>query len=532
MNVVGLIRDAAERYRERVALEEIVVDDHGGTASGRSVCYGELYAQARTLCAALQDAGIDPPARLAVLLDNSIEMVVSEWACLSAGYWWVALNVRSSARELEEILDDSRPAVLIVGARHLELIGNLTMPEGCRLITVGGAGDDWSGLLARAPGDIGARETETGPGPDDGVRIRYTSGTSGTPKGAVLPRRCYDASLEAVGAVLAPLRIDDVVLQVAPMTHASGAMLLPHIAVGARALVCSSFDADCLIEIIANHGVTSVFLVPTMLIRVIERLSSGGDVEKMSTLRTIVYGGASMPVDRLITGLDLLGPVFVQIYGLTESTWPVAALSREDHLRRPHEKEHSWCERLQSCGRPTAVGEVRVVDAGGHDVGVAESGELWVRGRNTMSGYWECSGGCSDAKGLDSEGWMHTGDVGYRNAEGYLVIVDRLHDMIVSGGFNVYPREVEGALSSHPAVLESAVVGRPSEEWGETVHAFVVLRPHHRVSAEELSRHCASQISGYKKPRSVDFVDALPKNASGKILRRELRQRLLSARSC
>jgi len=305
-------------------------------------------------------------------------------------------------------------------------------------------------------------------------------------------------------------------------------MLLPHVAVGARALLCANFDPQTLLETVAHRRITAVFMVPTMLIRVIEQLGSA-DSPTLSTLRTIVYGGASMPVDRLIAGLKMLGPIFVQIYGLTESTWPVAALSRDDHLRRAGESEEQWRERLRSCGRPTEVGEVRIVDAHGAEVATGELGELWVRGRNTMIGYWKGQGvsDTDDAKGLDSDGWMHTGDVGYRNAEGYLVIVDRLHDMIVSGGFNVYPREVEHALSTHPAVLESAVVGRPSEEWGETVHAFVVLRAGCTVSSEELMRHCAQEIAGYKKPRSIDFVDNLPKNAAGKVLRRELRERLV-----
>ena len=234
-----------------------------------------------------------------------------------------------------------------------------------------------------------------------------------------------------------------------------------------------------------------------------------------------------MPVDRLRRGLELLGPIFVQIYGLTESTWPVCALRREDHLRRQGEPESSWVRRLQSCGRATAVGTIRIVGPEGSNASPGQVGEIWVRGRNTMSGYWKLPNhpAVEDMKGLDGEGWMHTGDVGFRDEEGFVTIVDRLHDMIVSGGFNVYPREVESALSSHEAVLEAAVVGRPDAEWGETVHAAVVLRPGRRVTPEDLQRHCAGMLSGYKKPRSIEIVDALPKNPSGKILRREIRAR-------
>lgn len=212
--------------------------------------------------------------------------------------------------------------------------------------------------------------------------------------------------------------------------------------------------------------------------------------------------------------------MFVQIYGLTESTWPVTALLREEHPRREAEGTESWHRRLASCGKPTPVGELRIVDSDGKEVAGGEVGEIHVRGRNTMAGYWNAT---ADVKGLDSAGWMHTGDVGRRDPEGNITIVDRLHDMIVSGGFNVYPREVEDTLSSHPAVLEVAVVGRPDPEWGESVHAFVVLRPGANVAADELVEHCRSTLAGYKKPRGVTFVEALPKNASGKVLRRSLR---------
>ncbi|MFN2425207.1 MAG: class I adenylate-forming enzyme family protein, partial [Candidatus Binatia bacterium] len=354
------------------------------------------------------------------------------------------------------------------------------------------------------------------PGAEDAVRIRYTSGTAGLPKGAVLPRRCYDASVEAVADVIGPLGADDVLAQVAPMTHAAGAMWLPHALAGASALLVDRFDAAAFVELAAQERVTSAFLVPTMLVRFLEAL---GHAPRAMSFRSIVYGGASMPVDRLERGLELLGPVFVQIYGLTESNWPVTALRREEHVvDGPRE---SRMRRLASCGRPTAVGELRIVTAAGREATTGETGEVLVRGRNTMLGYW--GKGERDAKGLDAQGWMHTGDVASRDADGFVTIVDRLHDMIVSGGFNVYPREVEDALSSHAAVLEAAVVGRPDPEWGECVHAVVVLRPGAACGEEELAAHVAGRTAAYKKPRSFEFVTELPKNAAGKVLRRALK---------
>ncbi len=517
------IRRSAERFAERTAL--VVMRGPDGDGRHREVAsinYGDLYADVLRLCSGLHVAGVRPGDRLAVLLDNSIEMVATEWACLLAGYVWVALNTRSSPEELAAILRDSSPAVVVVDEAHCELLEGAPLPAACiRLET--GSGRSYSRFLAA--GDCSEPRRE--PTGEDPVRIRYTSGTAGRPKGAVLARRGYEASVEAVAGVIAPLAADDVLVQAAPMTHAAGAMLLPHAQVGARAVLLDHFEAGSFIDLVAAVKGTAVFLVPTMLVRVLEALE---DPARLASLRTIVYGGAAMPVDRLRRGLDLLGPVFVEIYGLTESTWPVTALRREDHVVAGGEPALE--RRLTSCGRPTSVGELRIVDGRGNDPGPGEAGEIVVRGRNTMLGYWdaemECAatGSSAGGKGLDADGWMHTGDVAWRDADGFVTIVDRLHDMIVSGGFNVYPREVEEALSSHGAVLEAAVVGRPSEEWGETVHAYVVLRPGAETTAAELIAHCAKHVAGYKKPRSVELADELPRNASGKILRRELRDRL------
>jgi acyl-CoA synthetase (AMP-forming)/AMP-acid ligase II len=507
-----IIRVAASTFAERTALLEVACAADGEVREGRAITYRALGESLARFCSALARDGLSKGDRIAVLLDNCIELVVTEWACLTAGYVWVALNARSSAAEVHAILEDSRPALLVVDPRYEPLLPAARV--GCRVVRVG---PEWDAWLEHAEAATPRSEPRAG----DPVRLRYTSGTAGKPKGAVLPRRTYDTSIEAVTAVMQPLRSDDVLLQCAPMTHAAGAMLLPHVRVGACAVLVDRFDARAFAGIVERYHATAAFLVPTMLVRVLDALD---DPRRLASLRAIVYGGASMPVEPLVRGIDRLGAVFVQIYGLTESTWPVAALLREDHRRRANENDEAWRNRLASCGRPTSVGEVRIVDGAGADAPANEPGELWVRGGNTMAGYWPLGNSASrDVKGLDADGWMHTGDVAVRDAEGYLTIVDRLHDMIVSGGFNVYPREVEDALCSHPAVLEAAVVGRPSTEWGETVHAAVVLKSGRTASADELIAHCAARIAGFKKPRTIEIVERLPRNAAGKILRRALR---------
>ncbi len=511
MNLCEAIEGACRRFADRVALIE---HREGGD---RRVRYAELYELALAVRAAWHARGLRPDDRVAVLFDNSLALVATEWACLFGGGIWVALSPRWSPAECSAILADCRPKLLLAAARHRELAEAIDLPAGCRRVLVV-EGREREILAGR---QSPARERRLLRG-DEAVRIRYTSGTAGFPKGAVITRANYEASVEAVTSVLGPIEAHDTVVQVAPMTHAAGAMLVPHLLAGARALLLQRFEPKSFIELVCRYRGTAVFLVPTMLVRLLDALE---DPRSLESLRTIVYGGAPMPVDRLVAALERLGPVFVQIYGLTESSWPVTALAKSDHVRKPGESAQRWHARLASCGRPTEVGELRIVTADGRDARPGEVGEIWVRGRNTMKGYW---GGAVDkaGKGLDAHGWMHTGDLGFRDAEGFVTIVDRLHDMIVTGGFNVYPREVEQALSSHPAVLECAVVGRPHPDWGEAVHGFVVLKPGAAAEPSELIEHVGRQLAAYKKPKAIEIVGALPKTASGKILRRVLRERL------
>lgn len=510
VSIVQEIERAAARFSSRDLLTELRLDD---PAAASTFSYGQIYERSLRLASGLARAGLRPGDRLAVLMDNSADMVTSEWACLLCGFLWVTLNVRSANRELEDILADSLPAVLIVGSDHAARTATLRLPADCCVVQ---AGPELEALLGSPEAPYPP------PGAEGPVRIRYTSGTSGRPKGAVLVRRCYDASVSAVEKVIGPISAEGSLLQVAPMTHASGAMLFPHAKAGAKAYLLDRFEAGLVAKIIEARSISSIFVVPTMLVRLLSTPAAG---THLASLRTIVYGGASMPVDRLRDGLELLGPVFVQIYGLTESTWPVAALGRHDHLRREAEgeSEESWVARLSSVGLSSGVGEIRVVDEAGTDLGTDLAGEILVKGPNTMTGYWSQGQDVDDGKGLDADGWMRTGDIGRCDPGGYLTIVDRLDDMIVTGGFNVYPREVEDALASHPDVIESAVVARDDPDWGQRVHACVVLEAGRSLDAAALIEHVAGRLAGYKKPRTLELVDSLPRNPAGKLLRRELR---------
>ena len=515
----GILRAVIEGKVRPPALRSYRWDSERGTyVVIREDSAADLAAAALALAGRLTGRGVSPGSRILTVLGNRPEIAIVEWSCLLSEFIWVGASPRMSDSEVAEVAGDCDPAVVICEhGRAASLSG--VIPEGATIVSVDSA--EWDEIVRFSPSSSFA-PPQAQARDDRPVRIRYTSGTQGRPKGAVLTFGGYRASVRTVRETLAPVGSNEVLVQVAPMTHASGAMLFPYLAAGARVLIVDRFDAAGLIELLVREKGSALFAVPTMLVRMIEAAERLGAPR---SLATVVYGGAGMAPERVRRAIEVFGPVLIGIYGLTESTWPVTALLREDHMEdgRP-----APLARLASVGRPTSVGQVRIVGDDGSEKPTGESGQLLVKGENTMAGYWPGrsgppvpSLGGSD-KGLDADGWMQTGDLGFRDEDGFITLVDRLHDMIISGGFNVYPREVENALNSHEAVLEAAVVGRPDEDWGQTVHAAVVLREGCSASIEDLIEHCGGLIAGFKKPRSIDFVTALPKNSSGKILRRKL----------
>jgi acyl-CoA synthetase (AMP-forming)/AMP-acid ligase II len=354
--------------------------------------------------------------------------------------------------------------------------------------------------------------------PSDLAWLFYTSGTTGRPKGAMLTHGimlaqtlAYFAEIEAVGA-------GDCVLQAAPMSHGSGCYGLPYVAMGAKTVVPKSggFDADEIGALLAAHGNVSFFAAPTMVSRLINNKDfAGGDHRG---LRTIIYGGAPMHFETLVRALDLLGPKFTQIYGQGEAPMTITALSKALHADRARPR---WREIMGSVGLPRANVEVRVADENDRDVPSGEIGEVLVRGEVVMTGYWKNPAATAETL---RGGWLHTGDMGAFDDEGFLTLKDRSKDMIISGGSNIYPREVEEVLLRHPGVLEVSVIGRPHSDWGEEVVACVVPRPLQKVSADELNALCLSAIARFKRPRDYVFLKALPKNNYGKVLKTELRR--------
>ncbi len=356
--------------------------------------------------------------------------------------------------------------------------------------------------------------------PDDVAWLFYTSGTTGRPKGAMLSHRnllamtlCYFADVD---------RIDpgDAIIHAAPMSHGSGLYILPHVAGAAAQVVPESGGLDPAEtgHLIGAWPGTTMFAAPTMVVRLIDD-PAFRDAD-LRNLKTIVYGGAPMYLADCQRALRLLGPRLAQIYGQGESPMTITALSKVRHADTGHPR---YLQRPGSAGVPYAAVEVMLADEDGRPVPTGEPGEVCARGEPVMLGYWRDE--AASAASL-KDGWLHTGDVGVLDEDGFLTLRDRSKDLIISGGANIYPREVEEVLLTHPAVREVAVIGAPDPEWGETVVAFVVGDPGRAPREEELDRHCLAAIARFKRPRRYRFVEALPKNAYGKILKRELRERL------
>jgi acyl-CoA synthetase (AMP-forming)/AMP-acid ligase II len=310
---------------------------------------------------------------------------------------------------------------------------------------------------------------------------------------------------------------NNVMCHVGPITHASGGMVLPIMIYGGCNLILRAFDMKLLLETIEKEKVTHFFTVPTML----NFLMAYPDLKKydLSSIQMILYGASPMPVERIKQALEIFGPVLVQGYGQTETTSGITFLSKDDHLFAHDPKK---LRRLASAGLPSPECEVRVVNEKGEDVQPGEVGEIIERGDDTMLGYWRDPQLTADTL---RDGWVYTRDMATVDEDGYIYIVDRKSDMIISGGFNIYPTEVENVLHMHPAVFEAAAIAVPDEQWGESVKAVVVFRPGMRATEEELIEHCKKNMASFKKPKSVDFVAELPKNPYGKVLRRKLREK-------
>jgi len=460
------------------------------------------------------ELGLSPGDRVAILMRNRPEYLEALFGVWHAGLVAVPVNARLHRDEVAYILEHSEAAAVVTDAEHADDVHTLVGAVTALRTIVVAPGERWDRLTASTPMSLVDRR------PEDAAWLFYTSGTTGRPKGATLTHRNLLMMSLSYFADIDPVTPQDCILHAAPLSHGSGLYGLPHVARGATSVLPASGGADPaeIADVLRYWPGMSFFAAPIM----VKRLAADPAIidGDLAHLKTIIYGGAPMYLADLDDALAVFGPRLAQIYGQGETPMTITALSKDDHADRDHPR---WRDRLQSVGLPRTDVEVRVVDDDDQELPSGEIGEVVVRGDVVMAGYWNQPDATAEAM---RGGWLHTGDVGTFDDEGYLTLRDRSKDLIISGGMNIYPREVEEALLRHPGVREVSVVGRPDPEWGEAVVAFVVAEGGSALPVDELDQACLDAIARFKRPKEYRFVDTLPTNNYGKVLKRELRDQL------
>lgn len=480
-----------------------------------AVCsWAELDLHVNRLANALLHAGLRGGDRVAVLLGNCSEYFEIYFACARAGLVAVPVNYRLTGPELDQVIDHAQPSLLITDGEYAGQAGaikNLPARRWCISEKAVPGFEDYSSIMEAADA------TPVSAGANDTFAIFYTSGTTGLPKGALVSHR--NLEMNGYNQAIADRSVPgDINLLATPIYHMGAVfMAVTYMMLGCTQHILRKFDPGAWLALLEQSRASVALLVPTMINAVVNAPGLRG--HDLSSLRLVFYGGGPMPVSVLERAIERLGCGFTQGYGLTE-TLEATFLVSADHVVNG---TGTQTRRLASAGREAVGAEIRIVDEAGADLGAGETGEVLIKSESVIAGYWNNPDETANAI---RDGWFHTGDLGYLDEDRYLFVVDRKKDMVISGGMNIYSKEIESVLYRHPAVLEAAVIGLPDEEWGEIVTAVISLKPGREASERELVDLCRTSLAGYKKPRKVFFLDELPKNPSGKILKRVLRENL------
>ncbi len=500
-----LIREQAASIGDHVAF----------TFEGREHTYGDLDATSSRVARGLLAESVSSGDRVAFLDKNTVELFEMMFGTAKIGAVLCPVNWRLAPPEVAQIINDAQAGVLVVGQEFIPLLdkieGDLTTVRRILVLGAHPEHEDYAAWRDRQPAD----DPGGGLSSDDVALQFYTSGTTGLPKGATLSGRAMHALLPGVNEFLG-LGPDTVSLVVMPLFHVAGTgWALFGLNNGAHNVLLRDVDFGAILEAIPKYGVTDSVFVPAVLQFLLA--TPGCEDTDFSTLRTILYGASPISEEVLMSSVARFGCKFVQAYGLTETNGAAVVLPAEDHDPNGPNRH-----RLRAAGIPLPGVELRIAGADDEELPASEIGEVWIKSPANMAGYWNMPE--ATAAALTPDGWFKSGDAGYLDGDGYLYIADRVKDMIISGGENVYPAEIESVLMAHPGIADAAVIGVPDDKWGEAVKAVLVRAPDTDVADHEIITWCRERLAHYKCPTSVDWTDMLPRNPSGKILKRELRE--------
>lgn len=485
---------------------------------GRSMSYYELRISSNKIAHSLIDSGIKNNSRVALLMSNSLEYVISLMGIYQSGGTRVALNDMLGENEILYILRDSGAKILIVEEKFFQKILNIKdkLPKLNTIVGVSKSGSmpkgfvDWKSFSEHKF----YQDLHTPMSINDYAGISYTGGTTGKPKG-VISNQLSTSHLIMSVSLTSEILDDEVMLLTTPLPHASGLYLMAGLLQGVEIHIEDKFNVDSLLKSIEKYEITFLNMVPTMIYRVLDHLKKR--MYDVSSIRTIIYGTAPITYERLKEALKVFGQVFIQTYGLTESPGVATKLSKQDHSLKSIENK-----KLKSCGQSTMFSRVAIVDENENEREVNEEGEIIIKALSNMVGYHNLPDKTNDTL---KDGWIYTGDIGKKDEEGFLYLLDRKKDMIITGGLNVYSSEVENAIQKHPLVSQVAVIGVPHPDWGEAVTAYLMLRNNEeKLTEQDIKNWCKDELSKYKQPKSVYIVESFPLTPYGKIDKKKLKE--------
>ena len=477
---------SADAYPDKIAVKD----------ENRTFDYKGFIARAKALAAYFHELNLEKGDRIGILMSNRLEHIELDVAVALAGLIKVPLNYRLHPKEHQYMIEDAGLR-LIIGDQGLIDAVNPDLP----ILYVG---ENYEAVIGNYLGKTFSEKVEE----DDLFAIMYTSGTTGNPKGVMLSHRNIIAGALSLAQVC-EVDYEDIIGHAAPLTH--GSNFLSHVAwlYGLTQVVYSKFEPEEFLDHLEKDKVSVMFLVPTMVNLMIQHPSF--DASKLATVKSINMAGSAIAASKLQQALDKAGDIFIQTYGQVEAPMCITMMPRNEIRNR-----------LDSCGRIGTFVDVKIVDGEGRQVADGEVGEIIAKGSLVMKGYWNNEKATADTL---KDGWLYTGDLGWRDAKGFVHIVDRKKDVIISGGVNIYPREVEEVLNLHKGVKETCVIGVPDDKWGECVVAYVVPNGTEEVTVEQLIGLCKDNLASFKKPKEIFIVDELPKSSYGKILKREMKQK-------